>query len=445
MKILPNLSVQWFLSSSGRATFCVCSSGRMEDVPVPDEITCDDQVFDIDFHSRANVVAVGLIDGSVDIWSYGLEENRLLFKNTFHESSCRGVAFSSDGEVLYSISSDMSLQAVDGNGQQRACYKNAHDTPINKIINIADNILATGDDSGVVKLWDVRTPNGEVANWHQHEDFVSGFTFHPESNTLLSVGGDAMLCMYDLRDTKNIAKSDDQEAELHCVEVIKGGKKVLCGSEEGVMLVFSWGKWGDCSDRFPGHPQTIDCMLKVDESTVITGSSDGLIRVVAIHPNKVLGVIGDHDGFPVEGIRASNDRKYLGSYSHDEVVRFWDISMFTEDDGTEFDEDQDSDEEGEKDPNSNAKMSGDKQKSSSKGKIKKEDTMVMDDVEDDDDEENWEDASDSDEEEGEEEGAVMDDSENDEDDSDSDDSSEDEVVNRRKKLPTKAEKFYSDL
>ena len=428
----------------------------MEDVPVPDEITCDDQVFDISFHSRANVVAVGLIDGSVDIWSYGLEENKLLFKNSFHQSSCRGVAFSSDGEVVYSISSDLSLQAVDGNGQQRLCYASAHATPINKLINIADNILATGDDSGVVKLWDVRTPSGEVANWQQHEDFVAGFAYHPDTNTLLSVGGDAMLCMYDLRDTKNVARSDDQEAELHCVEVIKGGKKVLCGSEEGVMLVFSWGKWGDCSDRFPGHPQTIDCMLKVDESTVITGSSDGLIRVVAIHPNKVLGVIGDHDGFPVEGIQASNDRKYLGSYSHDEVVRFWDISMFTEDDGTEFDEEQES--EDEQDPHYNKKKSssgnnegnGSSSSDKKKGKIKKEEAMVMDDVsedDDDDDEDNWEDASDSDEEDDD-DAAMQDDEEDDEDSEngdDSDDSSEDELINTRKKLPTKAEKFYSDL
>jgi hypothetical protein len=27
-----------------------------------------------------------------------------------------------------------------------------------------------------------------------------------------------------------------------------------------------------------------------------SGSSDGLIRVVALQPNKILGVIGDHEG-----------------------------------------------------------------------------------------------------------------------------------------------------
>ena len=37
-------------------------------------------------------------------------------------------------------------------------------------------------------------------------------------------------------------------------------------------------------------------MLKVDESTVLTGSSDGLIRVVSLMPNRLLGVVGDMCG-----------------------------------------------------------------------------------------------------------------------------------------------------
>jgi hypothetical protein len=55
-------------------------------------------------------------------------------------------------------------------------------------------------------------------------------------------------------------------------QVIKNGRKVIAGTQDGVILVFSWDQWGDCSDRYPGHPETVDCMYKVDESTVITGN-----------------------------------------------------------------------------------------------------------------------------------------------------------------------------
>jgi hypothetical protein len=58
------------------------------------------------------------------------------------------------------------------------------------------------------------------------------------------------------------------------------GKKVVCGSQEGVLNIFSWGLFGDVTDRFPGHPNSVDALLKIDEDTLLTGSSDGLIRSV---------------------------------------------------------------------------------------------------------------------------------------------------------------------
>jgi WD40 repeat protein len=164
-----------------------------------------------------------------------------------------------------------------------------------------------------------------------HQDFVADFAYNPDANVLLSVGGDATLCAYELRNKKASRQSDEQEAELQCIEVIKGGRKVVCGTQDGVIITFSWGRWGDCSDRYPGHPESVDCMLKVDESTLLTGSSDGLVRVVQIQPNTILGVIGDHDTFPVEGMQRSYDGNILCTYAHDEVLRFWDVSMFAED------------------------------------------------------------------------------------------------------------------
>ena len=41
------------------------------------------------------------------------------------------------------------------------------------------------------------------------------------------------------------------------------GRKVVVGSQGGVLLLYSWGCWADCSDRAPGHPQSVDALLKV--------------------------------------------------------------------------------------------------------------------------------------------------------------------------------------
>lgn len=36
--------------------------------------------------------------------------------------------------------------------------------------------------------------------------------------------------------------------------VVKGGRKVVAGAQSGVLNLFSWGHFQDCSDRFPGEP-----------------------------------------------------------------------------------------------------------------------------------------------------------------------------------------------
>ncbi len=59
---------------------------------------------------------------------------------------------------------------------------------------------------------------------------------------------------------------------------------MVCGSQEGVLEIFSWNQFGDVTDRFPGHPNSVDALLKIDEDTLVTGSSDGLIRfAIGLH------------------------------------------------------------------------------------------------------------------------------------------------------------------
>jgi WD40 repeat protein len=401
----------------------------MELADTPDVISCGEQIFDIAFHPLSDVVAVGLIDGHVNIYKYSTEINELVVQFRHHNSSCRGLKFSEDGQVMYTISSDMSWLCIDGDGRVVSSVPHSHEAPINKLQLLSESTIATGDDAGVVKIWDCRQST-EVMKFTLHEDFVSGFTYCSENQTLISVGGDATLCSYDLRKKNNSFRSDDQESELHCVDIIKNNRKVVVGTQDGVLLTFSWGKWGDCTDRYPGHPQTVDCMLKIDESSILTGSSDGLIRAVSIQPNRILGIIGDHEDFPVEGMQKDREGKFLGSYSHDDVLRFWDISMFI---GDEDDDDNQIDSESDGD---------DMEVADSSGVITNNNAMENDSEED--SEGDWEDASDdSDEENGDKKKMPTGDMSS---DTDSDDDITGNNRNRGvRRIPTASERFYADL
>lgn len=236
------------------------TSFQTEEKLTPDDIECKSQIFDVNFHPHAPYIAVGLVDGEVDIFKYGFEtdENVLMAESRHHSSSCRGVLFNNAGDQLYTISSDKSLVTLDANGKIASTISNAHTKPINKMVLCDENMLSTADDSGCVKVWDMRQAslNGQqpVKSFHLHEDFVSDMIYNMTTHTLISVSGDMTLCAYDLRNCHNNSKekaqrSDEQESELNCVALIKNGRKVVTGTQDGTVLTFSFGKWGDCTDR----------------------------------------------------------------------------------------------------------------------------------------------------------------------------------------------------
>jgi WD40 repeat protein len=332
--------------------------------------------------------------------------------------------------------------------------ENAHPVGINKIYQLPNcspigPVLITGDDSGTVRLWDVRQcssstitnagddtstiddmdsnnntgnnsskkkksnkkmkknttkqqqqqkqqnnnpfdklmelPTECIQSWKVNKDYISDFTCTPDGTVLFATSGDGTLSVFNISyvatqqrrsssskninnrnrcnivntfdndddesskkntttstwDTMGYCKSDNIEDELLSCVLLKKSKKLCVGTQDGTLCLYTYGQWADMSDRFPGHPQSIDAILKIDEDTILTGSSDGLIRAVQLLPNSLLGVLGghDHDGFPVEGLGWSAYRRLVGSISHDEYIRLWDASLLNDD----YDDDVDID------------------------------------------------------------------------------------------------------
>ena len=138
--------------------------------------------------------------------------------------------------------------------------------------------------------------------------------------------------------------------------VLQGGKKVVCGDGEGTLLLYHWGLWGDCTDRYPAHSDPVDSLLAIGDSILCTGSSDGTVRYmmqavvtlyqmyllcvcvcvcvcdnivifrsIQILPNDILGVVGHHPpGLPIDNMCLTHDGTYLVTGSQD-VCKFWSV------------------------------------------------------------------------------------------------------------------------
>ena len=80
-----------------------------------------------------------------------------------------------------------------------------------------------------------------------------------------------------------------------------------------------------------GHPFSVDAIHKLDEDTIITGSGDGIVRVLSIQPHSLLGVLAQQDEGGCERISLSHDRHLLATTSY-ESVQLWNTRCLDQDD-----------------------------------------------------------------------------------------------------------------
>jgi WD40 repeat protein len=74
------------------------------------------------------------------------------------------------------------------------------------------HIVATGDDDGVVKVWDLRQAHKGskscVVKFKEHEGSIQGFEYASEHKMLLTAANDGTLGVFDLRKPVLYAMSD---------------------------------------------------------------------------------------------------------------------------------------------------------------------------------------------------------------------------------------------
>lgn len=114
-------------------------------------------------------------------------------------------------------------------------------------------LIVIGDDDGCVKIWDIRAQI-ECVKYKFFVDFVSDMKYVGEGrNEIVILSGDGMFGCLNLMINKMVGQCDNLEDELLSCEIVKNGRKVVVGLQEGVLDIFIYGKWDDIFDRYLGY------------------------------------------------------------------------------------------------------------------------------------------------------------------------------------------------
>ena len=123
-------------------------------------------------------------------------------------------------------SEDKTLYGFNTNFDKIIEIKSAHDEPIYALEFIDDNLIASGDDNGIIKIWDLRTSGVVYQVDDQKGSTTSDIKFDKNKNFMVSTNTGGTLGVYDLRKENNAkeklyAMSDEMEEELNCLQICK--------------------------------------------------------------------------------------------------------------------------------------------------------------------------------------------------------------------------------
>ena len=295
----------------------------------PPVIHCEDFITDLCFHPHEDLLAVSNIVGDVVLYKYTNDENSIVRTLEVHTKACRDIEFSEDGKTLFSASKDKSVMLSDvESGKLVRFFDEAHDAPLYCLLVIDENLFATGDDDGCVKLWDLRQNSpGPVYKTKKNEDYISDMVTNERKNFLLCSSGDGSLTTIDLNNRKVHMQSEEYEEELTCLGLFRSESKLLAGSSKGKLFLYNWNEFGLHSDLFPGTKSAINDLIPITENIVVTACEDGVLRATHLFPHRHLGVVGQHD-LSVEKVDICNNGDFVASSSHNNDIKFWNIRYF---------------------------------------------------------------------------------------------------------------------
>jgi WD40 repeat protein len=296
---------------------------------IPDPIQHDSFVLSTDFHPKQDIIVTGQISGQIEIHKYSTKGNECVKKyKKIHTDSVRGLQLNFDGDKIMTSSMDRSWAMIDMEAQVPILrVSNAHDVGITASCSYDNNTFVTGDDNGMIRIWDVRSKK-VIDTLTEHGDYISSFDYVPEDDRLFAGSGDGCLMAYDMKKHELIITSETIRDDILSVLAIQEYNIVLAGTNGGKVYVFPYRVPYKSNNAFPSKADSVDSMLLLRDNFFACASVDGDIHMYQCKTAKRrehCKRIADHEG-AVTKISLSRDGMFLSSCG-DDMVKFWDVGQ----------------------------------------------------------------------------------------------------------------------
>ena len=300
-----------------------------------------------------SLLAVGSDDGNATVWdlsskevkfqacSYGEPETNdetVCHRSGEGQTDVRGVAFSPDGKLLISGSSDPYARLWDTStgkllARSPESTQGGHTNTISSVaFNLKGDEVTTASWDNTVRVWRLDPSNGWsftlVDTLYGHSNSVWVITYSRDGKLLASGSSDKTVIVWRPNQVSEIGRTVDRmDGDVWALAVSTNGKQVSAGDAAGSIHLWNFdGRTLSDPKKLKQSGGVWTVAFSRDNKWLVSAGSDGGIHVWNTQTGAEAWSIENAHQDEIWSVMFSPDGRYLASASFDKTVNVWDVN-----------------------------------------------------------------------------------------------------------------------
>jgi len=261
-------------------------------------------VFSAKFNYSGTQLASAGKDKLIFLWNvYGECKNVAVLKS--HTNSILEVAWSYNGEFVYSASADKTAAVFDVEAGERIKKMRDHSSFVNAVCGTrrGDALILTGSDDCQAMLWDIRIRH--PLHTYKHDFQVTSVAFSDDASQIFTAGIDNLVHCWDVRKEKMIYSLGGHEDTITGLRLSRDGSYVLTNSMDNTLRSWDVRPFVSGENRAVGlfrgqhhdmEQNLLRCSWSGDGSKVACGSADRFVYIWDVKTMRILYKLPGHTG-----------------------------------------------------------------------------------------------------------------------------------------------------